>query len=137
MRIMNPSRVFRAVLAGALIFCFSGGVAAQVQSYITNATVSNIRTYADGRFGGCSVQIDKNINQDGTNTLDCPTDTVVSVDCVGLYSTKANAQTVYGAFQLAYVAGKYIDFNVRSDMLHNESVCTAITATVKGDIATP
>ena len=134
MKNLNLSKAARTVVAGTLAFGLCDGVAAQVQSYISSATVTNIRTYADGRFGGCSVQIDKDINQSGTNTLNCPTNTVVSLDCVGLYNSKANAQTVYGAFQLAYVAGKLIDFNVRSDMLHNESVCTAITATVKGDI---
>lgn len=134
---MESRRLVRSkwqVVAVLAALVFSSGLAAQVQSYISNAEVTNIRTYADGRFGGCSVQINKDVNQDGTNTLNCPTNSVVSVDCVGLYNSKASAQTVYGAFQLAYVAGKFIDFNVRSDMLHNESVCTAITATIKQSI---
>ena len=129
----------KALVAVIMLSAPSVGFAAS--SYISNVVISQLKSYPDGRFGRCVVQIDGDVNSDGNNTLTCERSNQVSFDCTGVQQSKAAAAEALTMAQLAYVSDKYVAITVDDDpdkRLFNTagttSVCLATSIIILGPI---
>lgn len=114
--------VRKALVAGAI--CAFASSALATRSYITDATVKQIRVYGDGKFGGCTAILDVNVNDAGDKTLTCSAISHVSFDCEGtLGGGKAAAQNAFNLAQLAKVTGSKVNLYVDDGNPLNGSVC--------------
>ena len=102
-----------------------------VETYVSGATVLNIRNYTDNRFGGCVMQLDKDVLVSGTQTLtECNHADVVSLDCKGEFLSSKLSNQLFNSAQLAFVAGKKINVTVDDAKYHvdqggNKTTCVA------------
>lgn len=110
-------------------------------SYLSNVEITQLKSYPDGRFGRCVVQIAGDVNSDGNNTLTCERSNQVSFDCTGVQQSKASAAEALTMAQLAYVSDKYVAITVDDDpdkRLFNTagttSVCLATSIVILGPI---
>ena len=114
--------VRKALVVGAI--CVFASSALATRSYITNATVMQVRVYGDGKFGGCTAILDVNVNDAGDKTLNCSAGSHVSFDCEAtLGGGKAAAQNAFNLAQLAKVTGSKINLYVDDANPLNGSVC--------------
>ena len=95
-----------------------------VRSYITGASITQVRVYGDGRFGECTAVLNVNVNNDGDQSLTCGKASQVSFDCLGDRGTsRSTAQNAFNIAQLAYVTGKVIDLYVDDTDQLSGSMC--------------
>lgn len=86
-----------------------GGV--KVKGFVTKTVEAD-----DGRWGGCIVQLDKNLADYG---LDCP-GKWVSFSCSGVYAEKEVAYRMFTQAQMALARGRKVEIVVDDTKKHNE-----------------
>lgn len=125
-------KLINKVFVAAAVACACSSVLAAT-SYVSNAQVKNIRTYVDGRFGGCSAQLTVNIEDAGSKSLSCPKTELITLDCDGNTTPKSVAANAWNNIQLAFVTGRLIDVSVTDDKLGQISdACLGRGVIVKG-----
>jgi hypothetical protein len=108
-------------LAAALVLASCAMPTLADIAFMRNVTIEQTMV-VEGLFGSCMVMLDKSIVDAG---LDCPANSWVSLDCDGVYFSKATAQRLLDTAQMAFVLDKKVNIKVDDSKKHN-AFCVAV-----------
>lgn len=124
-------KLFAGLCFTSALISSTGAFAAQ--SFVDGVGIYQVRGYTDGDFGNCAITINKNINTQGSNPLNCGKTAVVSFGCDGEGpNTKSEGLTLFNAAQLAFAMGRQIDVQVSDAYQYGTNVCVGTVVFVKG-----
>jgi hypothetical protein len=110
------------ILSGLIIGCaISMPAMAATAVPLEGAKILKMISTSDGQYGGCMIQLDKNVNK--ANPSCRLYNNWVSLDCDGNFNPKSGALANWSSAQMAFALDLTVRVNVSDDII--DTYCTS------------